>query len=181
MEFIFSFKVFFDIEQIAKSNYNIEHFLGTVVYVIGSAQPNFIEFIIIDGQQRITSVMLLIKALHDSVRSEELREDILETYLINRRAPETLRMKLKPIESDMSAYEKIIENRNDVENSNILRNYNLFIRLIQESDFSPEELYNALNSVEIVYIALDKDKKSENPQLIFESLNSTGLSLTQAD
>lgn len=174
-------RLFYDIEQIAKSEFTIEHFLGTVVYVIGSAQPNFIEFTLIDGQQRITSIMLFIKALHESVMENDLKEDILETYLINKRAPETLRIKLKPIESDMNAYEKIIENGSESENSNIVRNYKLFQSLIQESEFSPEELYRALNNVEIVYIALEKEKKSENPQLIFESLNSTGLTLTQAD
>jgi len=174
-------RLFFDIEQIASNNFEINHFLGTIVYVIGSTQPNFMEFIVIDGQQRITSIMLLIKALHDFIEDIDLKEDIFETYLINKRAPETLRIKLKPIESDMHAYENIIENITTVNNSNIIRNYNLFKQLIERSNYSPESLYNGLNSVEIVYIALDKDKKSENPQLIFESLNSTGLSLTQAD
>lgn len=149
--------------------------------VTGAAQPNFMEFIVIDGQQRITSVMLLIKALHNIIQDHNLKEDIMETYLINKRAPENLRVKLKPIESDMIAYEKIIENPDVSDNSNITKNYNLFKRLIESSDYSAEDLYYALNNVEIVYISLDKDKKSENPQLIFESLNSTGLTLTQAD
>lgn len=174
-------RLFYDIERIAKSNCTIEHFLGTIVYVIGSTQPNFMDFTVIDGQQRITSVMLLIKALHDTIVDNELKEDILETYLINKRAPESLRIKLKPIESDMNAYEKIMSNEGSLQESNITKNYNLFLKLIGESIYTPENLYNALNSVEIVYIALEKDRKSENPQLIFESLNSTGLSLTQAD
>lgn len=76
-------------------NYQIEHFLGTIVYVTGSVQPNFLEFIVIDGQQRITSVMLLIKAIYDNIDDINLKEDILETYLINKRAPEDLRIKLK--------------------------------------------------------------------------------------
>ncbi|MBU5676817.1 DUF262 domain-containing HNH endonuclease family protein [Alkaliphilus sp. MSJ-5] len=174
-------RLFLDIEHIASSNFEVDHFLGTIVYVIGSTQPNFMEFIVIDGQQRITSVMLLIKALYDKIEDTELKEDILETYLINKRAPQTLRLKLKPIESDMLAYEKIIENENIADSSNIIKNYNLFKQLVDKSSYSAESLYNALNNIEIVYIALDKDKKSENPQLIFESLNSTGLTLTQAD
>lgn len=174
-------RLFYDIEQIAYNKFEIEHFLGTIVYVNGATQPNFLEFIVIDGQQRITSVMLLIKALHNKIEDETLKLDILETYLINIRAPESLRIKLKPIESDMYAYEKVIENASVSDSSNIVKNYNLFKDLIEESNFSAEELYNALNNVEIVYISLDKDKKSENPQLIFESLNSTGLTLTQAD
>ncbi|KJS20297.1 MAG: hypothetical protein VR72_15150 [Clostridiaceae bacterium BRH_c20a] len=174
-------RLFFDIEQIASKNFEAQHFLGTIVYVVGSAQPNFMEFIVIDGQQRITSIMLLIKALHDLLEDFDLKEDIFETYLINKRAPETLRIKLKPIESDMRAYDNVMQNNATPNNSNIIRNYYLFRQLIANSNCSPKTLYNALNNVEIVYIALDKDKKSENPQLIFESLNSTGLSLTQAD
>ena len=177
-------RLFKDIENIALNNFEIEHFIGTIVYVVSSIQPSFMELVLIDGQQRITSVTLLIKALYDAISDQELKADIYETYLINKHAPESLRMKLKPIESDCIAYEDIItdgtisEKEND---SNIIKNYNLFKKLIAESLVKPENLYQALNKVELVYIALDKDKKSENPQLIFESLNSTGLSLTQAD
>lgn len=175
-------RLFYDIERIASQNREIEHFLGTFVYVAGSARPNFNEYIIIDGQQRITSIMLFLKALHSLLPEGELKDDIYESYLINKRAPEKLRIKLKPIESDMPVYEKIIENEKVTNNnSNIYKNYNLFKELIEKSDHSPEKLYYALYNIEIVYIALDKGKKSENPQLIFESLNSTGLSLTQAD
>ena len=174
-------RLFKDIEKIALSGFRIEHFLGTVVYVVSHIQPTFVEFVLIDGQQRITSVTLLLKALYDAIEDEELKEDIYESYIINKRAPEPLRVKLKPIESDMSAYENIL--KNDVINTdtNIYNNYILFKQLIKESEVSPEHLYNALNNIELVYIQLEKDKKSENPQMIFESLNSTGLSLTQAD
>ena len=144
-------------------------------------QPTFIEFVLIDGQQRITSITLLLKALYDVITDEELKEDIYESYIINKRAPEALRIKLKPIESDMSAYESILSNGNQNSDNNIINNYNLFKNLIEKSEIPPERLYNALNNVELVYIQLEKDKKSENPQMIFESLNSTGLSLTQAD
>jgi len=174
-------RLFNDIEKIAKSDYTIEHFLGTVVYVVSHIQPTFIEFVLIDGQQRITSVTLLLKALYDVITDQELKEDIYESYIINKRAPEALRIKLKPIESDMSAYESILSNGNQNSDNNIINNYNLFKSLIEKSEISPERLYNALNNVELVYIQLEKDKKSENPQMIFESLNSTGLSLTQAD
>lgn len=174
-------RLFYDIEHIALKKYTIVHFLGTFVYVKGLIQPNFLEFIVIDGQQRITSIMLLIKALYDSIKDCDLKEDILETYLINRRAPENLRIKLKPIESDMIAYEQIFENGNPYYDSNITKNYRLFKDLISKSHVSAESLYKALSYVEVVYIALDENNKSENPQLIFESLNSTGLSLTQAD
>lgn len=66
-----------------------------------------------------------------------------------------------------------------MEESQILLNYNLFMDLIRESNLSSEEIYQGIQKLEIVYIQLTKEK--ENPQLIFESLNSTGLDLTQAD
>ena len=78
-------------------------------------------------------------------------------------------------------YKKLIE-ENDVSlTSNVCKNYKLFEKLINESNYSAEEIYKALWKIELVYIKLDKGKKSENPQMIFESLNSTGLSLTQGD
>lgn len=173
--------LFKDIENIAISNNSIEHFLGTIVYVVDRALPTFTEYVLIDGQQRITSIMLFIKALYDAIDDEDVKQDILESFLTNRNAPEKFRIKLKSIESDRLAYETIIngdEGRND---SNIVKNYLLFKKLIAESDIEPIKLYEALNFIDIVYISLEKGKKSENPQIIFESLNSTGLSLTQAD
>ena len=174
-------RLFKDVEKIALSNFQMEHFLGTVVYVISRTQPNFLEFVVIDGQQRITSIMLLLKALYDAIEDTELKADIFETYIVNRRAPETLKIKLKPIESDMSAYENVLSDDIESSDSNIYNNYMLFKTMIKNSAISPEKLYNALDHVELVYIQLEKDNRSENPQMIFESLNSTGLSLTQAD
>ncbi len=174
-------RLFNDVENIAKSNLEINHFIGTVVYVKSKTLPNFMELILIDGQQRITTVMLLIKALHDAIEDKAMKEDIWETYLINKHAPEKYRVKLKPIETDQHSFEKVFEGEHDPTDSNISRNYRLFQEMIASSDNSPEELYYALSNVEIVYISLDKEKRSENPQLIFESINSTGLYLTPAD
>ena len=175
-------KLFEDIQNIVKSDYEIEHFLGTVVFVSSKSEMNFNEYVLIDGQQRITSIMLLLKVLHEKVTDENDKEEIWEEYLINKRAPEeNLRIRLKPVESDGMPYKKLIE-ENDVSlTSNVCKNYRLFEKLIQESNYSAEEIYKALGKIELVYIQLEKGKKSENPQMIFESLNSTGLSLTQGD
>lgn len=174
-------RLFYDIENIVAQEYKYEHFIGTIVYVVSSIKPNFTEYVLIDGQQRISSISLLLKALHEAVIDEDLKEDIFENYLINKRAPEELRVKLKPIESDNITYKNLIINSDIITDSNIVKNYKLFKDLIEKSQYSPEELYEALNYIELVYISLEKEKKSENPQLIFESLNSTGLSLTEAD
>lgn len=175
-------KLFEDIQNIVKSDYEIEHFLGTVVFVSSKSEMNFNEYVLIDGQQRITSIMLLLKVLHEKVTDENDKEEIWEEYLINKRAPEeNLRIRLKPVESDGMPYKKLIEENDISLTSNVCKNYRLFEKLIQESNYSAEEIYKALGKIELVYIQLEKGKKSENPQMIFESLNSTGLSLTQGD
>ena len=176
-------RLFKDIENIAKSNNEIEHFLGTIVYVVEKTLPTFTEYILIDGQQRITSMMLLIKALHTLIVDESKKQDINESFLINRHVPEKYKIKLKSIESDRKSFEDILEEK-EIENitdSNIINNYLAFIDLIKQSKIDCLKLYDALNYIDIVFISLEKGKKSENPQMIFESLNSTGLSLTQAD
>lgn len=87
---------------------------------------------------------------------------------------------MKPMKSDAVNYQKLIDNqKDDMEESQILNNYNLFIQLINSCELSPEEIFVGIQKLEIVYIQLTKER--ENPQLIFESLNSTGLDLTQAD
>lgn len=172
--------LFKDIENIAIDEKRNTHFLGTIVYVEGDSTANFRQFIVIDGQQRLTSIMLLLKAVLDSTESEELKQEIQECYLTNRFSPEQLRIKLKPMKADAINYQKLINNQiSDMEESQVLLNYDLFMDLIDESDLSPEKIYHGIQKLEIVYIQLTKEK--ENPQLIFESLNSTGLDLTQAD
>ncbi len=175
-------KLFEDIQNIVKSNYEIEHFLGTVVFVSSKAEMNFNEYILIDGQQRITSIMLLLKVLHEKITKEDYKEEIWEEYLTNKRVPEeNLRIRLKPVESDGMPYKKLIEENDISLTSNVCKNYKIFEKVVEGSNYSPEEIYKALGKIELVYIQLEKGKKSENPQMIFESLNSTGLSLTQGD
>lgn len=172
--------LFKDIEAIAIASNRSSHFMGTVVYVEGESTATFRAFTVIDGQQRLTTIMILLKAIVDSVEDDELKEDIVESYLTNRRCPESLRIKLKPMKSDAQNFQKLIDNQiDDMEDSQILINYKLFMQLISASSLSPEKIYEGIQKLEIVYIELNQNK--ENPQLIFESLNSTGLDLTQAD
>jgi len=102
-------RLFRDIEKLAESRNNVTHFLGTIVYVYGKIDAIFSEFIVIDGQQRLTSTMLLLKALHTCSENKDIKHEIYEEFLINRRAPERYRMKLKPIETDHDDYINLIE------------------------------------------------------------------------
>ena len=173
-------KLFNDIETVALGSGS--HFIGTIVYV---TSPNtdaiWREFTVIDGQQRITTVMLLLKAIYDVADDENIKDEILEDFLINKRAKdERYRLKLKPIDSDAPVWRGIIENNAEVNrSSNLWKNYESFKKKIIDSKISPQKFLESIGKLRIVYIQLEAGK--ENPQIIFESLNSTGLSLTQGD
>ena len=125
--------------------------------------------------------MLLLKAIHDITDDETVKDEIWEDYLTNQRAKEERhRLKLKPIESDYDTWSNVIDGKVPSNiSSNLWKNYELFKHKINNSEYSLQELFEAIGKLEIVYIQLEVGK--ENPQVIFESINSTGLSLTQGD
>lgn len=75
-------KLFDDLLNIKYQNKSL-HFIGTIVYVDINTSPSFKEFIIIDGQQRITTILLLLKAIYDEAKDEDFKEDLYNDYLIN--------------------------------------------------------------------------------------------------
>lgn len=154
-----------------------DHFIGAIVYVSESGRKQSHIYRIIDGQQRLTSLTLLLKALADV--DEEDRAEIQEQYLTNKYLEENNHWKLKPVEHDIEAFGAVMSDRADrVElPSKVIENYNTFKKLIKDAPFPSEELYEALNHFTMVYIELTNNVQDENPQVIFESLNSTGVSL----
>jgi uncharacterized protein with ParB-like and HNH nuclease domain len=175
-------KLFEDLERIVESGKS--HFLGVVVYV--SDQKNIgryecVQYTVVDGQQRLTSIMLLAKAIQDKSDDIEFKNKLADAYLLNSHIEETdKKIKLKLIDKDNLIYEKLLkgEDISEHKDSTIYKNYELFKQLIEQSPHSPREIYDALRNLDLVYIALEVE---ENPQVIFESLNSTGLGLTPAE
>ncbi len=172
---------FYDIERIISKDFKKNHFVGTIVFVTNEIENLMREMVLIDGQQRIITTVLLLKAILDLAEEDGLdrvsRDEISESYLINRHSRnEKSKLKLKPVKEDMQAYKELI-NGNESQ-SKIYENYKLLRELITRSSYGLEKIYRAMMQLDIVYISLDKE---ENPQVIFESLNSTGLSLTEAD
>ena len=175
-------QLFSDLETITLTQK--DHFIGSIVYIsIGTATEPYYN--IIDGQQRITSVMLFLKALHDSTDDIKFQKQVRHGFLINVGLDDEPKMKLKQVESDSTVYEKIVlqtEFHEDAfteqeKQSNVYRNYMFFKDSIEQSSANLQDLYNAVFKLEIIDVCLT----TEDPQEVFESMNSTGKSLTNTD
>lgn len=176
-------KLYDDLVKIIKDKRK-NHFFGSIVSV-HNEEGEQEDYLIIDGQQRLTTVSLLLLSMHDLLLEEKtmsedlkLAKKIYNKYLIDEYEPKETRMKLKPIKNDREAFRILFTNDKKIPNSNITINYQYFYDRIQKREISIDELYKAICSLEIINISLNCD---DNPQLIFESLNSTGLDLNEGD
>ncbi|MCD8104711.1 MAG: DUF262 domain-containing HNH endonuclease family protein [Lachnospiraceae bacterium] len=161
------------------------HFFGSIV---SSVVPNGskIEYHIIDGQQRLTTVSLLLLAICNLVAQgkvtaaeEKLDEQILQRFLVAPWAKEDDRIKLRPVKADRDALAKLYGDQEDFDwSSNLTLNYQFFCEMILKREVTVDELFAAIGKLEIISITLGE---GDNAQLIFESLNSTGLALTEGD
>jgi uncharacterized protein with ParB-like and HNH nuclease domain len=174
-----------DIIETGKNDEANAHFIGSIVYVHDDvyAASGITELTIIDGQQRLTTITLIYVALYRLAKeldNQILVNRIQKTYLINEFAPEEEKLKLKPTENNKEALRHIL-NSSDKEEfkgySKIIENFDYFRSAINAENF--EIIQRGLSKLIFVDIALDRQK--DNPQRIFESLNSTGLELSQAD
>lgn len=178
-------KLFLDILEANKKN--CQHFIGTVVYiddVNGGSGLN--EVLIIDGQQRITTIYILLKALYNASKGVSAHiESEIEEVMFNRHCDETYKIKLKPVKTDNEQLMYMIKDRIELmdRSSNVYKNYITFKKLIDEKlklGLEINDILNGVKKLEVVEIILDKSQGDE-PQKIFESINSTGLDLSLAD
>lgn len=170
-------KLFLDLINAARTD--TDHFIGAVVYVAETGSKLSHIYKIIDGQQRLTSLTLLLKALADT--DEQDRSEIEEQYLKNKYLEDNNHFKLKPVEHDYDSFISVMNNITETKVSKVIDNYNFFQSLIRKSNLSNIEIYEAMNHFNMVYIELSNNPSEENPQVIFESLNSTGVSLSASD
>lgn len=175
-------QLFDDLKEIAVSGKN--HFIGSIVYIpTGTATEPSCN--IIDGQQRITSVMLFLKALYDLSDNEPVKKLIRTGFFVNEGLSSNFNLKLKQVEADGTIYEKLIMHDDfdesafsDAEKAtNVYKNYIYFKNLIAQSSCSQNDLLNAVYKIGIIDVCLN----DEDPQKVFESMNSTGKSLTNTD
>ena len=162
------------------------HFFGSIVYSSYEGHGSS-DFLIIDGQQRITTISLLLLAVINLVKDEilkfedqKLQEKIWETYLIDKYS-ETNKIRLKHVKHDAEAFEKLLfETKEEYDySSNVTQNYLYYYNRIKDlKELNLDEIYFAIKKLIVIDIFLGKE---DNAQLIFESLNSTGLELEEGD
>lgn len=161
------------------------HFIGSIVYVHDDVYTSsrIKELTIIDGQQRLTTLTLIYLSLYQLARkinNKGLESEINETYLINKFAPEEEKLKLRPTENNDKALKYLLRDHKDEEYldfSKLIDNFNYFRGRISEENY----LVVLQGLAKLMFVEVSLDREKDDPQRIFESLNSTGLELTQAD
>lgn len=174
-----------DILEVGTSKKMNAHFIGSIVYVHDDVYTasRIKELTVIDGQQRLTTltlIYLVLLRLAKELKDERLVNEISETYLINKFAPEEEKLKLRPTESNDKALKYLLrcDNYEEFQDfSKLVDNFNFFKGRITEENY--QVVLEGLSKLMFVEISLDRVK--DDPQRIFESLNSTGLELSQAD
>lgn len=177
-------QLFSDLVKLSRSN-RCSHFFGSIV--TSSADSSY-NRLVIDGQQRLTTISLLllagIKAVKDGaieISEESKIDEAYEVFLKAKFCNSERKIKLVPIENDRIAYDKIFNEEDSFdEDSKVTRNYRHFYDSLTRKPqaLSFDQLLDAIERLQIISIELDRD---DDAQLIFESLNSTGLALTEAD
>ncbi len=164
------------------------HFIGSILYVLDGITHSDNALLIIDGQQRLTTITLLLTALRDHLNDEDeflekfSCQNIQNDYLINSDKDGDKKFRLILSESDKDTLLSLIDKnkRKPSEPSlKIVENFKLFEEWISKNTNKLETIFKGLEKLMIVEIALEKGK--DDPQLIFESMNSKGMELAQTD
>ncbi|MGN8473710.1 GmrSD restriction endonuclease domain-containing protein [Helicobacter pylori] len=170
-----------DIIKIGGNDKMNGHFIGSILYVLDGNTHSNNPLLIIDGQQRLTTITLLLIALRNH-SSDEVKRKEIESYLINSNKDGDKKFRLILSESDRDTLLSLID-KNKREPSKpslkIMENFKLFEEWIRKNTDKLETIFKGLDKLMIVWIALEKGK--DDPQLIFESMNSKGIELTQTD
>lgn len=175
-----------DIVEMQKKG-KVGHFVGSIVNIAEQAMPTGVQkYMIIDGQQRMTTLSLLLLALRDyAIKNPE------DTTINSRRIDNMLlkneyesgdeRYKLLLTETDRDILMRLVEEKPipDDTRSRLLENYKFFAGKIADKELQPAEVYESIGKLQIVNITLDRSV--DDAQAIFESLNSTGKELSQSD
>lgn len=177
-----------DVLRIADEKSDRGHFLGSVVYIsTEDISSSFTRWLLIDGQQRVTTLTLLAAALRDHIRETNWTggddgptlEQVEGYYLKNDKERGERRHKLVLRRHDQATLHAILDNAEEPTSvsDRIRDNYDFFREQMKDAD--PEAVYRGIGRLVVVDVTLDRGV--DDPQLIFESLNSTGMDLSQSD
>ncbi|GAA7471018.1 DUF262 domain-containing protein [Helicobacter pylori] len=160
------------------------HYMGSITYILHliddeKSLRQLQEFVIIDGQQRITTLMLLLKAIETKIPNEGIKKEIDNLLNITGQ-----RLRLKPIKSDKEAFDLVMQNRShEIQGvSHVRNNYKFFTKALEgylSKGVRIEEIYGAFLWLKIVAIGLELGE--DDPQVVFESINATGVQLKGLD
>ncbi len=174
-----------DILEVGYSKKMNAHFIGSIVYIHDDAYTTsrIKELTIIDGQQRLTTLTLIYLALYrlaKEIKDEGLVNEINETYLINKFAAEEEKLKLRPTENNDRALKFLLR-------SDETEEFNDFSKLIANFDYFKERINKDIYPIvlkglsKLMFVEVSLERGKDDPQRIFESLNSTGLKLEEGD
>lgn len=175
-----------DIVEMQKKG-KVSHFVGSIVNIAEQAMPTGVQkFMIIDGQQRMTTLTLLLLALRDyAIKNPDDKtinaRRIDNMLLKNEYEYGDERYKLLLTETDRDILISLIEKKPIMEGtrSRLIENYNFFVGKLADKEIQPAEVYESIGKLQIVNITLDR--AVDDAQAIFESLNSTGKELSESD
>lgn len=182
-------RLLLDIKQVGSNESQLSHFIGSIVYFNPSSSPvtSVPELLVIDGQQRLTTISLLLLAITHFLKKnddiilddDETWEEIQDSYLVNKHRKDETKFKLLLTRKDKETYINLVNDIpiNKDHSKRVIENHQHFVNKINKENI--KTIYAGIKKLIIVDVILERDK--DNPQLIFESLNSTGLDLSQAD
>ncbi|MFQ5398695.1 MAG: DUF262 domain-containing protein [Anaerolineae bacterium] len=172
-----------DLAYLCENNEPKSHFIGSIVTIPTISVPEGVaKYLLIDGQQRLTTIFILLTLLRDTAKvngEKELAAEIHQTMLVNYFKKGVDYFKLLPTQADRAIFQNLIKENMDPQNGRILGCYQFFQRKLKRGNVNILALNKAITTrLSVVSIVLDHD---DNPHLVFESLNAKGRVLTQSD